>query len=147
MLELLKFHWYEHDYTMFSLCHRPVSPIDGTPFENLTNMKIRHSYDFTTNTSPAKIHWMEVYFLPGDADTVNRLSARELSQMTSSVAKACMGALSPHLCTLVELGNTNIGLRINLEPDKVRLYSISLSVISYDCKFISCEKGKRMIYD
>ena len=82
-------------------------------------MRIRHSYDFTVSTSPAKIHWQEVYFLPNDGDTVGRLSAKELSQMTSSVAKACMNALSPHLSTLVALEMTKIGLRMILDSDTV----------------------------
>eukprot|EP00794_Sanderia_malayensis_P007788 gene7788-8633_t len=98
---------------------RTKSPIDGSFFDGLTNMRIRHSYDFTVSTSPAKIHWQEVYFLPNDADTVGRLSAKELSQMTSSVAKACMNALSPHLSTLVALDMTKIGLRISLDSDSV----------------------------
>ena len=85
-----------------------LSPIDGTPFDNLTNMKIRHSYDYTSNNLIAKIHWIEVYFLPQDNDTVQRLSARELGQMTSSVAKACMSALSSHLMTLLALDMTSI---------------------------------------
>ncbi|XP_065069859.1 zinc finger FYVE domain-containing protein 16-like isoform X1 [Rhopilema esculentum] len=98
---------------------RTTSPIDGSPFDGLTNMRIRHSYDFTVSTSPAKIHWQEVYFLPNDGDTVGRLSAKELSQMTSSVAKACMNALSPHLSTLVALEMTKIGLRMILDSDTV----------------------------
>ncbi|XP_065657083.1 zinc finger FYVE domain-containing protein 9 isoform X3 [Hydra vulgaris] len=98
---------------------RLSSPIDGTSFENLTNMKIRHSYDYTSSNLTAKIHWVEVYFLPQDSDTVQRLSARELGQMTSSIAKACMSALSPHLMLLVGVGMTRIGLRINLAADYV----------------------------
>jgi len=98
---------------------RITSPIDGSSFDGLTNMRIRHSYDFTVSTSPAKIHWQEVYFLPSDADTVGRLSAQELSQMTSSVAKACMNALSPHLSSLVALEMTKIGLRMILDADVV----------------------------
>uniref|UniRef100_A0A7M5XFZ6 Smad anchor for receptor activation-like C-terminal domain-containing protein n=3 Tax=Clytia hemisphaerica TaxID=252671 RepID=A0A7M5XFZ6_9CNID len=98
---------------------RLLSPIDGTSFDNLTNMKIRHSYDYTSNNLTAKIHWIEVYFLPQDSDTVQRLSARELGQMTSSVAKACMSALSAHLMTLLALDMTRIGLRVNLAADFV----------------------------
>lgn len=100
-----------------------LSPIDGTPFDNLTNMKIRHSYDYTSNNLIAKIHWIEVYFLPQDNDTVQRLSARELGQMTSSVAKACMSALSSHLMTLLALDMTRIGLRVNLAADFVSFRS------------------------
>lgn len=98
---------------------RLLSPIDATSFDNLTNMKIRHSYDYTSNNLTAKIHWVEVYFLPQDNDTVQRLSARELGQMTSSIAKACMSALSPHLMTLIALEMTRIGLRVNLAADFV----------------------------
>ena len=106
--------------TIFLLNYRISSPIDGSSFDGLTNMRIRHSYDFTVSTSPAKIHWQEVYFLPNDADTVGHLSAKDLSQMTSSVAKACMNALSPHLSTLVALEMTKIGLRMILDADMVR---------------------------
>lgn len=99
---------------------RLTSPIDAKSFENLTNMKIRHSYDYTSNNLTAKIHWVEVYFLPQDNDTtVQRLSARELGQMTSSIAKACMSALSPHLMTLIALEMTRIGLRVNLAANFV----------------------------
>ena len=86
-------------------------------------MKIRHSYDYTSNNLIAKIHWIEVYFLPQDNDTVQRLSARELGQMTSSVAKACMSALSSHLMTLLALDMTRIGLRVNLAADFVSINS------------------------
>ena len=66
---------------------------------------------------------MEVYFLPQDNDTtVQRLSARELGQMTSSIAKACMSALSPHLMTLIALEMTRIGLRVNLAANFVSFY-------------------------
>ena len=82
-------------------------------------MKIRHSYDYTSNSLTAKIHWVEVYFLPQDNDTVQRLSARELGQMTSSIAKACMSALSPHLMVLIRLNMLRIGLRVNLASDFV----------------------------
>lgn len=89
-------------------------------------MKIRHSYDYTSNNLTAKIHWVEVYFLPQDNDTVQRLSARELGQMTSSIAKACMSALSPHLMTLIALEMTRIGLRVNLAADFVSYISFEL---------------------
>ena len=110
--------------------YRISSPIDGSSFDGLTNMRIRHSYDFTVSTSPAKIHWQEVYFLPNDADTVGRLSAKELSQMTSSVAKACMNALSPHLSTLVALEMTKIGLRMILDAELVWLFPFSMKFTS-----------------
>jgi len=85
-------------------------------------MKIRHSYDYTSNNLTAKIHWVEVYFLPQDNDTVQRLSARELGQMTSSIAKACMSALSAHLMTLLALDMARIGLRVNLAADFVSCF-------------------------
>lgn len=109
------------EWTASDVMDRPrlLSPIDGTSFDNLTNMKIRHSYDYTSNSLTAKIHWVEVYFLPQDNDTVQRLSARELGQMTSSIAKACMSALSAHLMALLGLEMTRIGLRVNLAADFV----------------------------
>ena len=124
-----------HDYFFFSF--RLTSPIDATPFDNLTNMKIRHSYDYTSNNLTAKIHWVEVYFLPQDNDTtVQRLSARELGQMTSSIAKACMSALSPHLMTLIALEMTRIGLRVNLAANFVS-YS---NILHFSVKLLSLWK-------
>ena len=114
---------------------RLESPIDGTSFNNLTNMKIRHSYDYTSNSLTAKIHWVEVYFLPQDNDTVQRLSARELGQMTSSIAKACMSALSPHLMVLIGLNMLRIGLRVNLASDFVS--EICIMIIFWKFFFFS----------
>ena len=114
---------------------RLESPIDGTSFNNLTNMKIRHSYDYTSNSLTAKIHWVEVYFLPQDNDTVQRLSARELGQMTSSIAKACMSALSPHLMVLIGLNMLRIGLRVNLASDFVS--EICIMIIFWEFFFFS----------
>lgn len=41
--------------------------------------------------------------------------------MTSSIAKSCMSALSPHLMALIALDMTRIGLRVNLAADFVSL--------------------------
>ena len=98
-------------------------------------MKIRHSYDYTSNSLTAKIHWVEVYFLPQDNDTVQRLSARELGQMTSSIAKACMSALSPHLMVLIGLNMLRIGLRVNLVSDFVS--EICIMIIFWKFFFFS----------
>jgi len=125
------------EWTAAEVSDRPrlLSPIDGTSFDNLTNMKIRHSYDYTSNSLTAKIHWVEVYFLPQDNDTVQRLSARELGQMTSSIAKACMSALSPHLMTLIALEMLRIGLRVNLASDFVE-YKIGANLTSLPAELL-----------
>ena len=66
-INLLKLSQFPISFSQFSnlifSSDRLLSPIDGTSFDNLTNMKIRHSYDYTSNNLTAKIHWIEVHFI------------------------------------------------------------------------------------
>ena len=61
--------------------------------------------------------------------------------MTSSIAKSCMSALSPHLMALIALDMTRIGLRVNLAADFVSLVNMMMLIFlgfMFPDYFIEC---------
>ncbi|XP_054161437.1 zinc finger FYVE domain-containing protein 9-like [Oppia nitens] len=109
------------------------SPIDATNLEGIQSIRIYNGTDYTNNK--LIIRWTEVFFL--QLNEMNRRNdSLDTSRLAEMIAQAFCVALISYLDQLFDNGFTKIGLRINLDSDKVG-YEVGSNGISLPPQYTS----------
>ncbi|CAG2177294.1 unnamed protein product [Oppiella nova] len=111
--EVIHMSWAEEDMTV-NLGVR--SPIDATNLEGIQSIRIYNGTDYTNNKFV--IRWTEVFFLHVNENS-RRNDSLDSSRLAEMISQAFCLALISCLDQLFDSGCTKIGLRINLDSDKV----------------------------
>jgi len=96
--------------------------VDGLRLDSFPSVKVHSGCDFTRKNL-FRIQWTEVFFL-GEGQ---QSASRDLNKLTAELAKAFCQTLMPHLSKLSSDSFSFIGLRVNLDPDSVRLSYLLLN--------------------
>ncbi|XP_029639814.1 uncharacterized protein LOC115214902 isoform X2 [Octopus sinensis] len=112
--EIVLVHWVEDDKNVnIGLC----SVIDNMSLDGVESIHIHNSPDYIGECRA--IRWTEVFLIQNEESTSSRLEPVDLSRLAETLAQACCIALTPHLDRLKESSISKLGLRVNIESERV----------------------------
>lgn len=112
--EIVLVHWVDDDK---SVNVGVRSPIDEMLLDGVESIHIHNSPDYIGESRA--IRWTEVFLIQNEDSNSSRLEPVDLSRLAETLAQACCIALTPHLDRLNESAVMKLGLRVNIESERV----------------------------
>ncbi|XP_021342255.1 uncharacterized protein LOC110442795 isoform X2 [Mizuhopecten yessoensis] len=93
------------------------SPVDSMLMDGIESIHIPNATDYVGETYI--IRWTDVFFIQNEDSGSAKWEPVDLSRLAETLSNACCIALTRHLDSLHDASLTKIGLRVNIEPEKV----------------------------
>lgn len=111
--------------------YRVKSPVDNREMDGIESIHIPNATDYVGENRI--IRWTDVFFIQNEDGGSAKWEPVDLSRLAETLSNAFCIAVTRHLDKLKEAFLTKIGLRVNIEADKVLQVSFAL----YDNLFIN----------
>ncbi|XP_060082320.1 zinc finger FYVE domain-containing protein 9-like [Ylistrum balloti] len=93
------------------------SPVDSMLMDGIESIHIPNATDYVGETYI--IRWTDVFFIQNEDSGSAKWEPVDLSRLAETLSNACCIALTRHLDSLYDASLTKIGLRVNIEAEKV----------------------------
>lgn len=93
------------------------SPVDSMLMDGVESIHIPNATDYVGETYI--IRWTDVFFIQNEDSGSAKWEPVDLSRLAETLSNACCIALTRHLDSLHDTSLTKIGLRVNIEAEKV----------------------------